>query len=79
MKTMTRWFKPAEKPVREGVYQTADRGMLESGTRGYQYWNGKWWGYYNTTPSSAYRERSQKSGYQRNYWRGLADKPEGEI
>ena len=72
---LTPWFPGSVKPVRKGVY------MLRSGTGrvvGYQYWNGKHWGYWCDTVEEA--AASKGCGYaatefQNDAWRGLAQEP----
>jgi len=51
----TAWFDGAKfVPAHVGVYQTEDRNFVD-----YQYWNGKFWGYYCGSASAAFNERRQ--------------------
>lgn len=73
---MTPWFDPAVEPARIGVYQTEDlESCLDCPEHGYQHWNGSFWGTFSFTPEHAVLDADRASGFQRNYWRGLAEKP----
>lgn len=72
---LTKWFSPEINPARRGVYQTEDDSSPRPQQKGYQYWNGKWWGQVCETTEDAARNGSWKSMFQSNYWRGLARPP----
>ncbi len=67
---LTGWISIKNPPVRKGLYQLRD-GFGES--IGYQYWNGRKWGYWGSTPESA---MAGKNGcaymLDDECWRGLA-------
>lgn len=62
------WIPADCKPVRTGVYMTsAVNRFIEK----YQYWDGKRWGLYTSTPEQAEKMRLLRSGCQKVQWRGL--------
>lgn len=77
MEKLTQWYPPEVKPVREGVYENGTYSRRTNEITGgcYQYWNGAWWGSVSAIVSGAYRDRDEKSLYQNDPWRGLAERP----
>ena len=69
---LTPWYPGDVKPVRVGVYQRDYSGTTFSCHRSqYCYWNGRHWGMYGTTVSSAKRWSYAVSGWQVLPWRGV--------
>lgn len=66
---LTDWFPPEVKPARVDVYET------NAGPNTYQYWNGKFWGLYESTPDFAFAFSYDKIMVQSPRWRGLAEPP----
>jgi hypothetical protein len=65
----TLWFPGNVKPVHVGAYE-----KLVGKDKGYQYWNGKFWGAWSTSPDMAFINKDTASGFQFEYWRGLEEK-----
>ena len=65
----TAWFPPNIKPFHVGPYRTE---------HGFQWWNGKQWGYFDTTPSRAARWKRYRSSYQDVRWQGLDCDPKAK-
>jgi hypothetical protein len=65
----TSWYPPSIKPYRVGVYEK----LSQVYEKGYQYWNGEFWGRWCTTPAFAYAARDEKSAFQNEYWRGFTE------
>lgn len=78
MARLTEWFGPDVKPTIPGVYDTYDANdPAEKDCHGAQYWDGKHWLHWGSDHEDAVVSAARgKSIYQRNYWRGLAEKPE---
>lgn len=76
---LTGWFGPESRPGRHGPYQTNHRkDDLKLPKQGYQYWNGRFWGCFELSPESAVAYANYPSGFQNNYWRGLAHPPKAK-
>lgn len=61
------WHDGSIKPVHVGVYEVFGEG----GGGAFQYWNGKWWGLFSLSQRVAFSNRSSKSYYQNESWRGI--------
>lgn len=72
-KKLTDWFDAGVKPAHVGAYET--RCHKDDGVKGFQYWDGKQWGFWGYDPVDAYRCRVPPSQWQNPQWRGLAEKP----
>jgi hypothetical protein len=71
---VTEWFNGTIKPVRVGVYEQGTYQHVSPHPimgGGYAYWNGKFWGAFNSNVASAYLERKFKGTYQNEPWRGV--------
>jgi hypothetical protein len=65
----TLWYPGDMKPHRKGVYE-----MIDGKDKGYQYWNGEFWGLWSTSPDRAVDNRRGVSTWQNLPWRGLEEK-----
>lgn len=65
MKSVTQWFRPEEKPVHAGEYETKPFWFSDIQTRAK--WDGRVW---------RWPQGGERMGNQKRRWRGLADKPE---
>ena len=68
---LTPWFPGHIKPVRPGVYEKQD----PSGADDFQHWNGRFWGCAYTSANTAAVDKSFRSMFQSDAWRGLAEEP----
>jgi hypothetical protein len=74
----TIWFSASFPPVRRGVYQTCHKPEeMDAELFGYQHWNGKGFGAFNTNAKCAEEEKLWAAHplLSRPYWRGLAEEP----
>lgn len=72
MSARTDWFPADVRPERHGAYETknADHERVW-----FQYWNGKQWGGFCTSPEASKRDANYRSARQFPLWRGLASDP----
>ena len=68
----TPWFPPAERPVRDGVYQVTDDPAAEPPIILFSYWSGRR-GCWGPAYASAYKAAGMAGSYGRQdrHWRGL--------
>ena len=76
---VTDWFGFDQNPVHVGAYQCCENEIQAETwhTHGYRYWDGKNWGFYNSSPHMAKLEQYRPSleRDQKVLWRGLKEKP----
>ncbi|MES2048825.1 MAG: hypothetical protein V4447_10520 [Pseudomonadota bacterium] len=73
MSKVTEWFDGKKfTPAHIGIYEVE---IIYNQGKWYKFWNGKFFGFYMSTPEMAFYVKHKISQNQNSNWRGLTEDP----